>query len=89
MEKQSNKSNGRGGARPGSGRPKGSLDKGNALIRELIVTALDGVGGVDYLQRVAESHPAAFLSLIGKTMPLQVTGDGGGPVGLSVHVAFD
>lgn len=72
-EKQSRKS-GRGGARPGAGRPKGSLDKGNALIREMIVEALHGVGGVAYLQSTAQSHPAAFLSLIGKVMPVQVEG---------------
>lgn len=80
MDKQSKNSNGRGGARPGAGRPKGSLDKGNAMIREMIVEALDGVGGVQYLQETARSHPAAFLSLIGKVMPIQVTGEGGGPV---------
>lgn len=72
MEKQSNNSNGRGGARPGAGRPKGSLDKGNAMIREMIVEALDGVGGVTYLQEVARSHPTAFLGLVGKVMPIQV-----------------
>lgn len=79
-EKQSKKSIGKGGARPGAGRPKGSLDKGNALIREMIVDALDGVGGVEYLKTTARSHPAAFLSLVGKVMPVQLTGDGGGPV---------
>jgi hypothetical protein len=78
--KESNKPNGRGGARPNSGRPKGSLDKGNALIREMIVEALDEAGGIKYLTGVAASHPAAFLSLIGKVMPIQVTGEGGGPV---------
>lgn len=71
-EKESKKSIGKGGARPGAGRPKGSLDKGNALIREMIVDALNGVGGVEYLQQTAMSHPAAFLSLIGKVMPVQV-----------------
>ncbi|MBA3773818.1 MAG: hypothetical protein H0X13_15410 [Ramlibacter sp.] len=80
-EKQTKKPKpGRGGARPGGGRPKGSIDKGNALIREMIVQALDGVGGVEYLQETARSHPAAFLSLIGKVMPVQVEGAGGGPV---------
>jgi len=79
-EKQSNLSTRAGGKRPGAGRPKGSIDKGNALIRELIVDALDGLGGVAYLQDVARSHPAAFMSLIGKTMPLQVTGANGGPI---------
>jgi len=89
-EKESKKSNGKGGARPGAGRPKGSLDKGNKLIREMIVDALDKAGGVEYLQSVAQSHPAAFLSLIGKVMPVQVTGDGGGPVVTRIElVALD
>lgn len=71
-EKESNKSNGRGGKREGAGRPKGSLDKGNATIRQMIVEALHGLGGVEYLESTARSHPAAFLSLIGKVMPVEI-----------------
>jgi hypothetical protein len=71
-EKESKKSIGKGGARPGAGRPKGALDKGNATIRQMIVEALDGAGGVQYLQDTAKSHPAAFLSLIGKVMPIEI-----------------
>jgi hypothetical protein len=71
-EKESKKSKGKGGARTGAGRPKGSLDKGNATIRQLIVDALDGLGGVEYLKTTALSHPAAFLSLVGKVMPIEV-----------------
>lgn len=78
-EKQSKKS-GKGGVRAGAGRPKGSIDKGNALIRELIVEALDNLGGTDYLEQTAKSHPAAFLSLIGKVMPIQLTGPDGGAI---------
>lgn len=89
MTEKKSKVSSRGGARPGAGRPKGSIDQANKMIREMVVSALAGVGGVDYLQRVAESHPAAFLTLIGKTMPLQVTGDGGGDIGLSINVHFD
>lgn len=87
-EKQSKLSTGRGGKREGAGRPKGSLDKGNALIREMIVQALDGVGGVEYLQDVARSHPAAFISLIGKTMPLQIAGDPDAPLNANLTVSF-
>jgi len=79
-QKESKKSNARGGSRPGAGRPKGALDKGNAAIREMIVQSLDEVGGVAYLVDVARSHPGPFLSLIGKVLPLQVTGEGGGPI---------
>lgn len=79
-DKESKNSKGKGGARPGAGRPKGSLDKGNAAIRELIVKALDELGGAQYLVQTAQSHPAAFLSLLGKVMPLQLEGSDGGPI---------
>lgn len=73
---------------PGPGRPKGIPNKVNGQLREMILNALDGAGGVDYLQRQAEANPSAFLSLIGKVLPMQVTGEGGGPVDISVKVAF-
>ncbi len=78
-EKQSKKS-GPGGARPGAGRPKGSLDKGNAIIRQMACDALSEVGGVSYLAEVARSHPPAFLGLLGKVLPTQITGPEDGPV---------
>lgn len=81
-EKQSNISH-RGGAREGAGRPKGSLDKGNAMLREMIVEALDRVGGVTYLEEKAMSHPQAFMGLLGKVMPMQLTGEGGGAIQIS------
>ena len=84
IEKQSNLSN-RGGAREGAGRPKGSLDKGNAVIREMILEALEGAGGVAYLIDKAESHPQAFMGLIGKVLPLQVTGEEGKDIQISVQ----
>lgn len=81
-EKQSNLSTGRGGRRDGAGRPKGAVDKGNALIREMITDALAGVGGVDYLMECAQDPKtkAAFLGLIGKVMPIQVQGDKENPL---------
>ena len=92
-EKQPKKrASGRGGHRPGSGRPKGSLDKGNALIRDMICQALDQVGGVQYLADKAESHPQAFLSLIGKVLPVQLTGGDGGAIafsGVQVNMTAD
>jgi hypothetical protein len=87
VEKQPKKS-GRGGARPGGGRPKGSLDKGNALIREMIAQALDEAGGVAYLVETAKTHQAAFLSLIGKVMPVQIEG-GDAPIKHSIKVTFE
>ncbi len=82
-EKQSKKSTGRGGKREGAGRPPGSLDKGNALIREMVVSALDDAGGVEYLVRQANEKPAAFLALLGKVLPVQIAGDPTAPVKIS------
>lgn len=62
------------------GRPKGSLDKGNASIREMIVTALTDLGGSKYFVHVAKSRPDAFLALIGRLLPTQVVGAGGAPL---------
>ena len=73
-ESKKPKASGRGGFRPNSGRPKGSLDKGNAALREMILNALHGVGGQHYLERVAESHPQAFASLLGKVLPTTLDG---------------
>lgn len=87
-EKQTKQSKGRGGVRPGAGRPKGSLDKGNALIRVMVADALNKAGGVDYLVRQADEKPAAFLALVGKVLPVQIEGGDGGPVQHSLTVTF-
>jgi len=72
----------------GKGRPPGSPNKENKQLREMILEALDRKGGADYLVTQAEQNPKAFLSLLGRVLPLQVTGEGGGPVGHSITVTF-
>lgn len=64
----------------GPGRPKGVPNKLTIEVKQMIIDALDSAGGVAYLVDKAESHPAAFLSLVGKVLPLQVTGEDGGAV---------
>lgn len=75
----------------GPGRPKGGTNKNTAAIKDMILSALNGVGGIEYLMDCArdDKSRAAFLGLVGKVLPLQVTGDGGGPVGLAINVHFD
>lgn len=46
----------------------------------MILGALSDAGGQEYLKGQAESNPAAFMTLVGKVLPYQVTGEGGGPV---------
>ena len=68
----------------GQGRPKGVANRINRDLREMILGALSDAGGRDYLVRQAEASPGAFLSLIGKILPTQVTGDEGGPVAYTI-----
>lgn len=44
----------------------------------MIVGALCAAGGQDYLQRQAEQNPVAFMSLVGRVLPLQLAGHDGG-----------
>lgn len=70
------------------GRRKGTPNKLTGELKSMILSALDGAGGVDYLQRTADSHPAAFLSLVGKVLPMQVAGDPDNPLQHSIEVTF-
>lgn len=56
----------------GKGRQKGVVNKVTRELRTMVLEALEGAGGVDYLIARAEDQPAAFLSLVGKVLPLQV-----------------
>jgi hypothetical protein len=69
-----------GGKREGAGRKRGVPNKLNADIKQMIVGALSDVGGRDYLAKRAIDTPAAFMTLVGKVLPMQITGEGGGPV---------
>lgn len=81
----------RGGKREGAGRKKGSLNKENKQLREMILEALelaDKGGGVEYLAKQARERPNAFLPLLGRVLPLQVAGDPDSPLKASLEVSF-
>lgn len=63
---------------PGPGRPKGSPNKVTAELKDMIRQALDEAGGVAYLTEKAQDPrtASAFLSLVGKTLPMTVKGPG-------------
>jgi len=75
---------------PGPGRKKGVPNKNTALIRDMVAQALDDAGGAKYLtERANDPRTAsAFLGLVGKVMPVQVTGEGGGAVQHAIRVTF-
>jgi len=54
----------------------------------MILGALAGAGGEAYLQRQADQNPAAFLTLIGKVLPTQVTGADNAPLFPKITVLF-
>lgn len=62
------------------GRPKGSPNKITADIRGMIIKALKLKGGVRYLVKQADDNPIAFMGLIGKILPKEITGPEGGPI---------
>lgn len=71
--------------RRGAGRPKGSVNKVTADVKGMILEALSGAGGAKYLQTQARDNPAAFMTLVGKVLPLQVTGEDGGPLQVIIN----
>jgi hypothetical protein len=62
------------------GRRKGTPNKLNADVKAMILGALHQAGGEDWLLEQANANPVAFMTLIGKILPLQVTGKDGGPL---------
>jgi hypothetical protein len=59
------------------GRVAGTPNKFSAELKDMILQALDNSGGVSYLTTQAKDNPTAFLTLVGKVLPLQVTGKDG------------
>lgn len=69
----------------GKGRKKGVPNKVTGELKAMILQALDQAGGVDYLVARAGDSPTAFLTLVGKVLPLQVAGNGEDG-GVHIHV---
>jgi hypothetical protein len=61
----------------GKGRTRGVPNKVTALLKDAILLAATNAGGkaglVGYLKQQAIKNPQAFLSLLGRVLPLQVS----------------
>jgi hypothetical protein len=66
------------GKEKGPGRPKGMPNKATAQLKDMILTALGNAGGAEYLEARAKDPrtASAFLSLIGKVLPMTIQGPG-------------
>lgn len=69
--------------RAGKGRPKGSVNRTTALLKDAILQAAERAGNkcgdagmVSYLEFQAVENPGPFMSLLGKVLPMQLIGTG-------------
>jgi len=72
------------GQRKTGGRKKGTPNKVNAELKDMILGALNKSGGEGYLVKQAKENPTAFLSLVGKVLPMTVQGDANHPLTFTI-----
>src|SRR6185312_8105084 len=76
------------GTKTGGGSRKGVPNKVSADVKAMILTALDKAGGAQYLLAQAHTNPNAFLTLVGKVLPMTVAGDPENPLMTGLTVTF-
>ena len=68
----------------GKGRPKGALNRTTTSAKEAIAIAADKLGGAERLVAWAQEDPtnerAFWTTIYPKLLPLQVSGEDGGPI---------
>ena len=70
------------------GRKKGSPNKITADLKGMILGALSAKGGQKYLEAQATKNPNAFLTLVGKVLPMTVQGDAENPIQTTITVQW-
>lgn len=68
-----------------AGRKKGSQNKVPKTIKESILAAFDAVGAEEYLIEQAHANPTAFLNLMGKILPSELSAKVEGAVSLNIQ----
>ena len=68
------------------GRQKGTPNRMTGALKDMILGALSDAGGQKYLVAQAHENPTAFLTLVGKVLPLQVSGDPANPVAVATRI---
>jgi hypothetical protein len=76
-----------------AGRPTGAQNKTTTVLKDAILAAAeqagDEAGLVGYLRNMATTNPGAFLSLLGKVLPMTLAGDKDAPLQQRVTVAWE
>lgn len=65
-----------GDGTPGPGRTKGVPNKNTTALKDMILGALSAKGGQKYLEKQADENPTAFMTLIGRVLPVTLQGGG-------------
>lgn len=71
------------GSKPGErrgGRQKGTPNKLSGDVKAMIIGALEKKGGQKYLEQQATENPVAFMTLLGKVLPMTVATDPDNPL---------
>jgi hypothetical protein len=67
------------GGKKFGGRTKGTPNKTTALLKDAILEAAASAGGreglIGYLKAQAIDNPGPFMALLGKILPMQLTGE--------------
>jgi hypothetical protein len=75
----------------GKGRVKGVPNKITGDIKAMVLGALEKAhkdGGIGYLVEQSEKNPNAFMGLVGRVLPLTVSGDPDSPLAMSIAVTL-
>lgn len=71
---------------PKGGSRKGIPNKINGDVKAMVLEALHHAGGAEYLCMQAYDNPKAFVALLGRVLPLQISGDpNGAPISLVLN----
>ncbi len=72
-----------------TGRQKGTPNKTTKLLKDAVLKAAEKAGGkkglIGYLHIQAIDNPGPFLALLGKVLPMQITGDAANPLQVIVQ----
>lgn len=60
-------------------------NKVTRTLRDALMQSFEEVGGAEYLVIQARTNPTAYLSMLAKIIPTEVTGAGGGGIKLIVQ----
>lgn len=68
------------------GRKAGTPNKTTGALKDAILNAFERAGGENFLVTLAQTDPKTFVSLLSRVLPLTLTGEGGGPIQMSVAI---